>query len=243
MPVGTTYTIKFSNTDDVALFPISDVNPMTNTWVITGDFTTAFPTGANVTVSSNTGGGNGVYEVATSYVVGPETFIVVTGTIPPSSNATGYIADPKRKASFNILPGDLNDSSTSLTLPGQGRINYGEYYDMNLVHIMENFAKTTPPINPTIGQCWFNTADEKIRVYVGLQSPASDPFFPGWAPIQGESGGATGSGPDKVFWVNDNTITTDYTVPLNKNAMSAGPITVASGVTVLVPSGSVWTIV
>jgi hypothetical protein len=38
-------------------------------------------------------------------------------------------------------------------------------------------------------------------------------------------------------------VNTDYTITTNKNAMSAGPITVASGVTVTVPDGSTWTIV
>lgn len=56
-------------------------------------------------------------------------------------------------------------------------------------------------------------------------------------------GGATGSGGDQVFYENDITITTNYTISTNKNAMTAGPITINSGVTVTVPSGSVWTIV
>jgi hypothetical protein len=42
---------------------------------------------------------------------------------------------------------------------------------------------------------------------------------------------------------NANTISANYTIGTNNNAISAGPITVASGVTVTVPSGSVWTIV
>ena len=56
-------------------------------------------------------------------------------------------------------------------------------------------------------------------------------------------GGATGGGSDQAFYLNDITITTNYTITTNKNAMSAGPITINSGVTVTVPSGSVWTIV
>jgi hypothetical protein len=53
----------------------------------------------------------------------------------------------------------------------------------------------------------------------------------------------TGGGTDKIFYENDQTITVDYTITSGKNAMSAGPITIASGVTVTVPSGSTWTIV
>jgi hypothetical protein len=55
--------------------------------------------------------------------------------------------------------------------------------------------------------------------------------------------GATGGGDDKVFWENDKSITTNYTVTTNKNAMTAGPITVNAGVSVTVPAGSAWTVV
>ena len=43
--------------------------------------------------------------------------------------------------------------------------------------------------------------------------------------------------------VNSATIDTSYSIPSGSNAMSAGPVSVDSGVTVTVPSGSVWTIV
>lgn len=46
-----------------------------------------------------------------------------------------------------------------------------------------------------------------------------------------------------IFWENDQTITADYTVTTNKNAGTFGPVTINSGVTVTVPSGSTWTIV
>ena len=53
----------------------------------------------------------------------------------------------------------------------------------------------------------------------------------------------TGGGTDKVFYLNQPTITTSYTIEAGKNAMSAGPITIDSGVTVTVPDNSTWTIV
>lgn len=56
-------------------------------------------------------------------------------------------------------------------------------------------------------------------------------------------GGATGGGADQVFFQNSQTVTTSYTITSGKNAMSAGPITINSGVVVTIPSGSVWTIV
>lgn len=55
--------------------------------------------------------------------------------------------------------------------------------------------------------------------------------------------GAKGGGTDAIFWENDLTVNTNYTISSNKNAGTFGPVTVASGVTVTVPSGSVWTVV
>lgn len=56
-------------------------------------------------------------------------------------------------------------------------------------------------------------------------------------------GGATGAGTDRTFYENDQSVNTNYTISTSKNAMSAGPITVESGVSVTVPNGSTWTIV
>ena len=56
-------------------------------------------------------------------------------------------------------------------------------------------------------------------------------------------GGATGGGSDEVFFENGQNVTTNYTITNGKNAMSAGPITINSGVTVTVGSGETWTVV
>ena len=51
-------------------------------------------------------------------------------------------------------------------------------------------------------------------------------------------GGATGGGSNAVFYENDQTVTTNYTITANQNAMAAGVITVNSGVVLTVPSGA-----
>lgn len=61
-----------------------------------------------------------------------------------------------------------------------------------------------------------------------------------WA-ISASGGGAVGGGTDKVFYENDTTVTTAYTITTGKNAMCAGPITFNAAVTV--PSGSRLTVV
>jgi hypothetical protein len=61
----------------------------------------------------------------------------------------------------------------------------------------------------------------------------------GWSAI---GVGATGGGSDHVFFVNAQTVTTNYSIPSGDSAMSTGPITVNSGVTITVPSGSKWVV-
>ena len=56
-------------------------------------------------------------------------------------------------------------------------------------------------------------------------------------------GGATGGGSDQVFIENDQTVTTNYTISTNKNAVSAGTVTINSGISVTVPSGARWVVV
>lgn len=84
--------------------------------------------------------------------------------------------------------------------------------------------------SPLTGYFRFNTTLGKAEIYTGSA----------WGSV---GGGATGGGTDEAFVENSNTITTNYTISSGKNAMSAGPMTINSGVTVTVPSGSYWTIV
>ena len=60
------------------------------------------------------------------------------------------------------------------------------------------------------------------------------------APTWQDGGGTVASG---CVYENSQTISANYSVTSGKNAMSAGPITIASGVTVTVTSGSTYTIV
>ena len=55
--------------------------------------------------------------------------------------------------------------------------------------------------------------------------------------------GASGAGSDKIFWENGQTVTQNYTITNNQNAMSAGPITINNSVTVTIGDGETWTIV
>ena len=62
-----------------------------------------------------------------------------------------------------------------------------------------------------------------------------------WADVP--AGAPTGGGTDKVFFENEQSVDTNYTLTANNNAVSAGPVTVASGVTVTIPAGAAWVVV
>jgi len=79
--------------------------------------------------------------------------------------------------------------------------------------------------------------------------PSADATVSGFALVSDASGtlswaaaggGATGGSTDKVFFENDQTITTNYTLTANKNALTAGPVTVANGAIVTIPSNASW---
>ena len=56
-------------------------------------------------------------------------------------------------------------------------------------------------------------------------------------------GGGTSNVASDCIQPNFNTISENYTFDTGYNGVSAGPITIASGYTVTVPSGSAWSIV
>lgn len=61
--------------------------------------------------------------------------------------------------------------------------------------------------------------------------------------LTGIAAGAGGGGSDEIFWENGQNVTANYTITNGKNAMSAGPITINSGVTVTVGAGETWTVI
>jgi hypothetical protein len=61
--------------------------------------------------------------------------------------------------------------------------------------------------------------------------------------IGGATGGVSGTATNKVFYENESTVTTNYTISTGKNAGSFGPITINDGISVTIPDGSTYTIV
>ena len=80
-----------------------------------------------------------------------------------------------------------------------------------------------------------------------LTLPATDTSVAGYALVSDGSGtlswGVAGGASQGIFWENNQTVTSNYTITNGKNAGSFGPITIQSGVTVTVGAGETWTVV
>ena len=66
-----------------------------------------------------------------------------------------------------VLDGTKDITSTSLTLFGRLVQNYGDATNENFVHLLENFALSTSPANPIVGQLWFDTTVENLKHWDG----------------------------------------------------------------------------
>ncbi len=80
--------------------------------------------------------------------------------------------------------------------------------------------------SPAVGMFRYNST---LNVFEGYKNT-------GWGEIGGGAG-ATGGGTDEVFVETDQTMTTNYSLTSNKNAMTVSPV-INSGVTLTVPSGA-----
>lgn len=114
---------------------------------------------------------------------------------------------------------EVNDSGTSKKITGT-QLKAG----MSIPSSIKDLADVYSTMSPTDGQ---------VLTYDTTN---------GWQ-AETAAAGATGGGTDQIFWENGQTVTTNYTITNGKNAMSAGPITINSGVTVTVGAGEVWTVV
>lgn len=164
--------------------------------------------------------------------------IAVSGTGLTVSNADGVAGNPTVTSNATnantvstIVARDAsgNFSAGTLTLTG---LSYSGNIDSTSTGYLDLPVGTTAqrPGSPSSGMVRYNTSLAQFEGYNGTA----------WGQL---GGGATGAGGDAVFLENGQTVTTSYTLTSNKNAVSAGPITINAGITVTVPAGSNWSIV
>lgn len=58
-----------------------------------------------------------------------------------------------------------SNTDTSLTFPGRNVSGYGQTIAENFLSLLENFAKSTAPINPIEGQLWYDTSEGNLKLW------------------------------------------------------------------------------
>ena len=147
-------------------------------------------------------------------------YITSSGT---SAACSGNAATATKLATARTIAGVSFDGSANISLNNNAITNGASYVTSSIINSLNasNLSSGTIP---------------------DARFPSTLPAVDG-SNLTGISAGATGGGSDEVFYENDQTVTTNYTITNGKNAMAAGPITINSGVTVTVGSGETLTIV
>jgi microcystin-dependent protein len=78
--------------------------------------------------------------------------------------------DVVNNGTITVDDGTVNQQ-TSLSLPGRNTTSYGTIIAENFIHLLENFAKNTAPVNAIEGQLWYDTTVgvDQLKVYDGTQ--------------------------------------------------------------------------
>jgi hypothetical protein len=175
-------------------------------------------------------------------------------------NTTGYKFVVKTSADVTLytvdniaIPLDLIGLASPPPI-GNTTPNTGAFTTLSATTLGVTGAVTLGNTLAVAGQLTLNnTGAAKLSVGTTAQRPTATSGmvrynsttnkFEGYGTAWGAlGGGATGGGADQVFVENGRTVTTSYTLSTGFNAMSTGPITVASGVTVTVPTGARWVV-
>lgn len=60
---------------------------------------------------------------------------------------------------------NTSSTDTSLIFPGRNVTGYGQIIAENFLHLLENFASATEPVNPTEGQLWYDSENGILMIW------------------------------------------------------------------------------
>jgi len=78
-----------------------------------------------------------------------------------------YVITKTTGEKLTIVNDGTIDQTTNLTLVGRNYSNFGQIINENFVKLLENFANTTAPTAPIMGQLWYDSTNKKLKVYNG----------------------------------------------------------------------------
>lgn len=68
-----------------------------------------------------------------------------------------------------LADGQIDNTSTDITLVGRNYRGFGELFNENFIKIVENFSNTSAPDTPLTGQLWYDTNQQRLKIYNGSQ--------------------------------------------------------------------------
>jgi len=68
--------------------------------------------------------------------------------------------------SYTVQDGVVN-TQTDLSFIGKGYAGYGESIAENFLHLLENFSNSSAPTKPISGQLWYDSTNNRLKVYSG----------------------------------------------------------------------------
>jgi hypothetical protein len=75
------------------------------------------------------------------------------------------IVHPDGETLLILADSKVDEKTTSISLIGKNVPTYGEYYNNNLVALLQHFASVDEPRSPLVGQLWYDTASGRVKVY------------------------------------------------------------------------------
>jgi hypothetical protein len=83
-----------------------------------------------------------------------------------SEQSMSYIINNSRGQVLAVVAdGTVNTTATDLALVGRALTDYGTFENENYVFLLENFANSTAPLQPILGQLWYNSSTDVISAY------------------------------------------------------------------------------
>lgn len=73
----------------------------------------------------------------------------------------------------DLVDGTVDSTSSDLTLIGRNYSGFGEFLNENFIKLLENFSSSDEPANPIRGQLWYDTSENKLKIYNGSQFTSS----------------------------------------------------------------------
>jgi hypothetical protein len=86
----------------------------------------------------------------------------------------------QKQTPINVPAGSVVSDAASIRFTGKGASNYGKIQQENQLRLLENFAGPTAPDYATVGQTWYDTVEEMMKVCV-----STAPFGIIWKSLSG----------------------------------------------------------